>query len=350
MGLVERYLIKEIALTLLATLLVLLGIIMVQRLAMYLSQAANGLLSMEAILSLLGLQMLRFLSELLPLSFLIAVLLGLGRLYRDNEMTALSACGVGSIQVYRALLVIVLLLVAILLTLNFAIMPRAYGLQNEVQTRAREQAQLTIFRPGVFREILGGQHVVYIGDMSTDGQTLRQVFVRSQEKSGIAITTAATGKQEIDHSTGVRFLVLNQGQRVSQNVDGFYHLAFEQMKLRLDTNPPPRPMRQEAQSTTELFKQRSLENQSELHRRLAGPLSLIVLTLIAPALAFVRPREGRFARLLMAVFLYVIYFNLLGIGEAWIKKEIIPASWGLWWVHGVFLIGTAIYFKARAKV
>jgi len=50
------------------------------------------------------LQAVRYLVVLVPLSWLLTIMLVLGRLYRDNEMTALLACGIGPAVLYRPLL------------------------------------------------------------------------------------------------------------------------------------------------------------------------------------------------------------------------------------------------------
>ena len=90
-SIIDRYLIREIALTLLATALVLLAMVLSHRLASFLSKAANGLLAKDSIFLLLGLQAVELLTLLIPLAFLLSIMLTLGRLYRDHEMAALAA-------------------------------------------------------------------------------------------------------------------------------------------------------------------------------------------------------------------------------------------------------------------
>ena len=98
-SIIDRYLIREIGLTFLATVLVLLALVLSHRLAGYLSKAASGLLARDAIFVLLGLQSLYFLIVLIPLAFLLSVMLTLGRLYHDHEMMVLTACGYGPLSV-----------------------------------------------------------------------------------------------------------------------------------------------------------------------------------------------------------------------------------------------------------
>ncbi len=348
----QRYIAKEILLTLVATLLVLLGIVLAQRLAIYLSQAATGLLAQHAILKLLGLQLLRFFTELLPLSFLLASLLALGRLYRDSEMTAMFALGFSLRHLYCTLLTIAIPLGFLLLVLQFLVLPYTANLQYVLQAEAREEAQLTIFKAGIFRELMQGRYVVYVGKLTDEGQQLEDIFIRSIDETGTeAITLAANGRQHIDEM-GVRFLELSHGLRYQNQPAGNSHiLKFDHMTLRLDQTEVERPLRTEALSTQELWQQDNNHFAiAELQRRFSTPISLLILVLIIPILAHVPPRSGRFSRLLVGVMLYVLYFNLLGISEAWMKKQLISPWLGMWWVHVVMLVlGVWITYKRGIK-
>jgi lipopolysaccharide export system permease protein len=46
-----------------------------------------------------------------------------------------------------------------------------------------------------------------------------------------------------------------------------------------------------------------------------------------------RPREGRFARVGLAVLAYFLYSNLVATVRVWIEKDAPGSELGLWWVH-----------------
>jgi lipopolysaccharide export system permease protein len=62
---------------------------------------------------------------------------------------------------------------------------------------------------------------------------------------------------------------------------------------------------------------------------------LFVLALLAVPLSRTSPREGRYARLGIALFVYLIYFDLLSIARMWVERGIISDAVGMWWVHAV---------------
>jgi lipopolysaccharide export system permease protein len=48
-----------------------------------------------------------------------------------------------------------------------------------------------------------------------------------------------------------------------------------------------------------------------------------------------RPRGTRFARLPLALAIYALYYNLLGVGRSWVEQEKMSS---FWWVPGLLLI------------
>ena len=80
------------------------------------------------------------------------------------------------------------------------------------------------------------------------------------------------------------------------------------------------------------------------------PLMCIVLTVLAVPLARLKPRQGRYARVWVAVVVYLIYWNLISAGQAWIARGAIPVALGLWWAHAaVMLLALAVIFAPQAQ-
>jgi lipopolysaccharide export system permease protein len=86
---------------------------------------------------------------------------------------------------------------------------------------------------------------------------------------------------------------------------------------------------------------------AELQWRISLPLSVLILTLFAVPLSHIRPRQGRFAQLLPAIGIYIVYLNLLYIGESWVQKGKISPVVGMWWIHIAMLIFAIWLFFAR---
>ena len=212
-----------------------------------------------------------------------------------------------------------------------------------------------MFTPGTFRSVAGGQHVVYIGSLGEQGKTLQNVFVRSLTPEGIAVTTAVRGYQKIDLDQGVRYLVLENGSRYQPHPNGsslenaradvasndYDLIRFETLTARIDRADIDNVReRREAIPTGELLNSEDPRLRAELQQRLSGPVSLLIIVLLAPLLAHANPREGRYGRIVAGLLVYTIYVNLLGVGDAWLERNQIWPELGLWWVHAIFLLLT----------
>src|SRR5690606_40140672 len=78
---------------------------------------------------------------------------------------------------------------------------------------------------------------------------------------------------------------------------------------------------------------------------LSLPLIVLIMTLFAVPMAKANPRQGRYLKLLPALFLYMSYLGLLIAMRSQVEKGGIPPEIGLWWVHLLFLcIGALIFF------
>src|SRR5262245_51842647 len=96
---IARYLSREIALTLFAITGILLITFLSNQLVHYLNQVAVGKFAHTALLALMAIEIPHLLSILLPLALFLSILLAYGRLYADNEMTVLHACGLSDKQI-----------------------------------------------------------------------------------------------------------------------------------------------------------------------------------------------------------------------------------------------------------
>jgi len=52
-------------------------------------------------------------------------------------------------------------------------------------------------------------------------------------------------------------------------------------------------------------------------------------------LSKLRPRQGRYARVWVAVLIFLVYYNLATTGKTWIARGTVPEVVGLWWPHAV---------------
>jgi lipopolysaccharide export system permease protein len=89
--------------------------------------------------------------------------------------------------------------------------------------------------------------------------------------------------------------------------------------------------------TAELLQSSDPRDRAELQWRISTPVMALILMLIAVPLARLRPRQGRFGRIGIAILVYFIYWQLMAAARTWVEAGSVPEWLGLWWVHGVAL-------------
>ena len=89
----DRYILREVAVTWLAVTGVLLAILLTNQIARVLERAAESQYPRGVVLELIMLGAVQNLALIVPVGLLLGIVLGLGRLYHDSEMTAAQACG-----------------------------------------------------------------------------------------------------------------------------------------------------------------------------------------------------------------------------------------------------------------
>lgn len=335
---IDRYLLKEVALNWLAVTLVLWTILLSNRLAGYLGDAAAGELPANVIFTLLGLKSVDYLVVLLPLTLYLGVLLALGRLYKDSEMAALGACGVGPAQLYRPLLGLALLVALLVAALALFVAPRTAALGYDIRDRAKSNTDLSALTAGRFHESANGRLVFYAERVSTDHEHLEGLFVRTEQNGVPTLLIADRAHPARDSKTGDRFLVMEDGYRY-QGFPGdaaFRILQFERHGIRLEAVEVLNPARKHsALPTAQLLGSDNSKDVAELQWRLSLPLAALGLVLLAVPLSRSTPREGRFGKLFSAVLIFIVYYNLLGTAQVWVEKGTLPALPGMWWVHAL---------------
>lgn len=334
-----------------AVLSVLLLIIVGRLLIDLLSDAIEGDFPVDVILPLLALGSLESIILLAPVALLLALMLTLGRLYRDNEMTVLRACGVGAARLYRPLVWLTLPVVIVLSLLVFYVSPWAVRLAGEIAFDAEHRADLSMVSAGRFITAEDqAQWVLFVEDVNHETGMVENIFIHSLDRGAVTIETAERADQIVDPETGARLLVLSDGYRYEGTPgQGDYIItAFERHTLRLpQLAGQPAVDEPDAKPTAALLASDDSADRAELQFRLSVPVSAALLALLAIPLSHTTPRQGRFAKLALAIVIYILYANAVLMAVNWVERGLLPAWIGVWWAHGLLLAFIGLLFIHR---
>ncbi|MFL9711029.1 LPS export ABC transporter permease LptF [Methylobacillus sp. Pita1] len=336
----KRSLLQELVTTAIGGFLVLFGIVIAQRVAYYIGIAAKGSLASDAINTLLGFSMLKFLPMMLSLTLFLAVLLTLSRWHRDSEMVVWFSAGQGLSSWIRPVLTFGLPIIIVIAFLSLFVTPWATNKGTEFRDQLKSRDELSSISPGVFKESRQADRVFFVESFDELGNIVKNIFVQSMQHQKLGIIVAARGHRETAENDD-NFLVMQNGRRYegTPNTAEYSITEFERYAIRIEpAEVQQQPPNTQSRDTLELFNEHSPDSNAELQWRLAIPISAFVLILLAIPLSFVDPRSGRSANLMMALLIYIVYNNLLSIMQAWLAQGKISPLVGLWPVHAVFLL------------
>ena len=171
----------------------------------------------------------------------------------------------------------------------------------------------------------------------------KNVFISITDADKTVIATARTGR--IDQREDERFLLLENGQRLERrHANQELTLAeFETYATRISrTLIDPSQLSAKMLTLDELLIQPNLENQAELVWRLGSILACFNFILLALLVAQFNPRSGRSLQLMLALFSFLVYTNMINIGKAWVvNHKVTPLGFALALHGGVLVLALA---------
>ena len=353
-----RYLGRELLSVTTAVCVVLLMVLISGRFVKYLANAMSGNMDPEVIFAVIGYRIPGFLELTLPLAFFLAVLLTFGRLYVENEMSVLKACGFSERKLLSFTLIVASFLALVVGYLSLYVTPNGIKKAEAIFTIQEQKSELDRVTEKKFYALRGGKGVTWVNAISEDRE-LENVFMSAtiepteSSEGSLVLVIADSGIQAKARDTDERYLSLKKGYRV-EGVPGRYDYQityFDEFGTRL---APPEELSEDtatdAMTTKALMDSAEIEHRIALQWRFSIPIMMLVVTLLAVPLSRIDPRSGRFARILPAVLLYFAYLVSLNSLRGAIEAGSLPIGITLVPVHLVFLtLALVLIFSEKIR-
>jgi lipopolysaccharide export system permease protein len=303
------------------------------------------------VLELIGLSSLQYLSVVVPVGLLIGVVLAFGRLYADSEMAAALACGVGPTTLYWPVALLAVVVAGGLAWLSLVLAPDATAQALNLRNAALRAGQLAPMASGKFRTFgAGTKAVLYAQSVARDG-TLGEVFLERNDGPQVEVALADRATHSVTADGLTHILTLYDGERLEGTPGSpeFRIVRFAEHVVTVQVPAVSDVVRDlEARSTASLLHTQDRAERAELHWRISMPIMCLVLALLAVPLSRLRPRQGRYSRVWVAVLIFFVYYNLATTGKTWIARGTLPEAVGLWWTHVVVaLLALAVIVGPR---
>ncbi|MDG2091423.1 MAG: LPS export ABC transporter permease LptF [Gammaproteobacteria bacterium] len=354
---IARYLAKQILQLTVALTFVLLAVAVLIRLLNYLGEATEGNIDPSVLLLLMSYRLPEFVQLILPLALMLSVLLAYGRMYADNEMTVLIASGLSKIRLLMYTLISASVVIVLIAYLSLSLTPKGLLNSESLLEQQKDLNEFDVMVPGIFQDISNGARTTYAENI--EDNVIENVFMHETESDRLIVSNSASlslgeviqGDDQSQAQNQDRLVIfvegsLSEGMATGEaySVTNFGELAIRipQREISIDL-----VIEEQAMNTRELFAEKSNATTAELQWRLSLILIIPIICLLAVPLSKVNPRQGRFAKLAPAVFIYIIYFALLLASRDWLADGVLPAVIGLWWVHILFIGLGVLMFQEK---
>ncbi|WP_283788263.1 LPS export ABC transporter permease LptF [Bermanella sp. WJH001] len=333
-----RYFLRELLTSTFVITGILMLIVVSARLVVHLNKAVAGIIPPEAVFYTILYNSPGFLQLILPLGFYISILLVYGRMHSENEMTVLHATGFGPKQVFRITMAPVGVMMFLIGFLSLWLAPTAADKLDEYYQIQQQESEFSFITPGRFNAIgSNGKKVSYAQTLSADRKQMQNVFMAD----GDTVILAESGRQYVDPESGSRYLELLNGRRHAgePGKQQLETLMFDSYSVKIaEESSVAKKARNEAASTYQLYLSKNRKDKARLHYRIGLFLLVPIIVLIAFPLSHVKPRQGRYGKMLPAIVVYMVYYTMLITARKWMEQGQTPLWMGLWWLHACFIL------------
>lgn len=324
----------------LAILFILLLIFFCQKLVRILGAAVDGDIPTNLVLSLLGLGVPEMAQLILPLSLFLGLLMTLGKLYTESEITVMHACGLSKAVLVKAAMVLALFTGIVAAVNVMWAGPWSSRHQDEVLAEAKANPGMAALAQGQFQQSTDGNAVLFIEGVN--GASFHDVFLAQLRPKGTArpsVVVADTG-QLSQRKDGSQVVTLNQGTRFEGTamLRDFRITDFKNYQAIVGHQAVASdPTDTEQMNMSTLWNTDTDRARAELHWRITLVLTVFIMALMVVPLSVVNPRQGRVLSMLPAMLLYLVFFLLqTSLKSNAGKGKIDPAIW-MWTVNLAYI-------------
>ncbi len=320
-----------------------------------------------------GLLLLRSLPNIvvltIPMGLLFGILVGMGRLAADSELTAIRAAGVSLTRLYRPILRLSSTMTLVTAVVYVFILPRTNSaVQLQLLEIAANSPTKQVQARQFYEEWEG--KMLYVFDAPTDENRWYGVFLAEDLPTGASkVTTAREGELRLDLANDRLLLLLEDAvvhEVDPEDASRYPTTSFESSTQVLEDqftsrqrdkfgfSKDPRSMTltelltRRAQSTGSPIMQRTVL--AELHKRFAIPAICLVFALLAlPLAASVKRSAGRSSGFALSVGIIVLYWVLLANGEEAAVTGKWPVGISIWFANVLFtLLGLLLLWRRNS--
>lgn len=303
----------------------------------FIVHGTSGILLFKMVLLL----MVSFMPFVLPVAFLIAILVGFGRLSSDSELVALKASGIGIFRLSAPLIFLSIGVVILNLFLNLEWVPWSETVSKDILVRVGNTKVISSIKEGTFTS--GFFDLLLFAD-KVDPKTnqMKHVFIYDEREPKNPLTVVAESgeilpvKTSSDLGASIVLMLHNGSIHRNEVTETTYQkIDFKnyQLYLKIDEGAPNSIVKPQMIPYHDLLKRISesdpktyygSEMRGEYWRRIAIAIAPLIFVFLGIGFGSVRTRAIRASATLVAFCILFLYWSLLSASTIAVQRGLLP--------------------------
>ena len=364
---ISRYIFKEIAFPFIIILFVLTFVLLMGKMLQIMDLIVNKGIRIFTIAKLILFLLPAFMLFTIPIALLIAILIGMGRLSADNEITVLKSSGVSMTQIYYPVAIASLITFVITIFVGHFLVPQSnFATKRLLFTIAQQNASIGI-KEKVFNADFKGI-LLYAETIPPKGDFMENVMISDNRIKGEQNTILAKKAYlfaDADSMTVMLRLENGSIHSVSPDFRNYRKIDFKIYDINLDLSSAISGINENSKTSIEMTIGELLEKMRkpgmneaairelaiEVHKKFSIPLSCILFGLLALPLGIKSHRAVKSRGVAIAIVVVSIYYLLRIGGEAFVETGYLSPEIGVWTPNIIFaLLGIYLFYMADREI
>ena len=341
--LIAAYITREILKPFVLICLVLLLLMVSYSALVMFADASSNLIAGELLAVLILSKTIAAFELFLPLALYITLLMGLGKLYSDQEITALHAAGMSVFGIIRSLLPLMAGIALMTAIVAVFVRPWAYELRYSTRYQAAQTYDFDLLEAGYFYENEASGEVYFVRAIDAHTGVKNDLFIYKHAEDYVQVIYAAHASRRAANAGQPPATVFFDGsaQRFQHAADRL--IDFKKLTvLEKYRNIAPLGFKRKAAATSVLAKSRQASQVAEYQWRITAGWKTFLLALAAILLARISPRQGRYGKLIIGILFFFAIHAASLVAKTWMEQGSLPALPGLWSIVIVLLISIVL--------
>ena len=354
---ISRYLLSNLIVFFFAITFIIALLVFGNQFVLTVQDSVEHGIDLKVLMPLVGFNMLRDISKILPLSLFLSIIITISQLYKNSEAVVMNSIGLGDKNFMNLIKPVVFFTFIIMFYLTIFAVPWAKQQISNGENETVNASEFSFITEGEFETFKKGKLVFYaseskINDIAGE-QNMEEIFIYALDNEIPTIVLASEAIKYTDATNNSIYLRLKNGTRYeglpgNKNIN---ILNFEKYDLEIVSGDEKKSISTfseiEEKSTIDLLREGGLKANAEIQWRISQPISVLILSIFGVFLGKSSPRTGKGINLIIGMVVFMLYTNSLGVAKNAIENGQLNPIIGMLGIHLLLLLILIIFYQFR---